>query len=179
MVWIHARRHRHPCHSGQRQRSPRCRRQCQCEAFAKRSVWPSRAFQPFASAAQFQSSAIDYQVKIAGLVCSGQLNRQSTRPRGLNVVRSGTRSLISSIRMIEPINPSLWRAPIETPFAKSARFGWQGSDSDAGCPAAFQPAIASGVNQIVRLLRLRRRTSYSRQFVARWRWRGMRHLPFG
>ena len=27
------------------QRSPRCRRQCQYEAFAKRGVWPSRAFQ--------------------------------------------------------------------------------------------------------------------------------------
>jgi len=34
-----------------------------------------------------------------------------------------------------------------------------------GC--AFQPAIASGVNHIVRLPRLRRDASYSRQFVTR------------
>src|SRR5208337_2056861 len=33
--------------------------------------------QPFAGAAQFQSSAIDDQVKIAGLVSQGHLNRQS------------------------------------------------------------------------------------------------------
>src|SRR5258708_15658232 len=36
--------------------------------------------QPFASAAQFQSSAIDDQVKIAGLVSPEHLNRKSTRP---------------------------------------------------------------------------------------------------
>jgi len=54
---------------------------------ANMKLSPSAAFgrpvlfkQPFASAVQFQSSAIDDQVKIAGLVSPGHLNRQSARP---------------------------------------------------------------------------------------------------
>ena len=90
-MWVRGRRRRHPCRSGQRQRSPRCRRQCQCEAFAKRGVGRLVLFkQPFASAAQFQSSAIDDQVKIAGLVSPALLNWQSTRPSAQRrMIRNG------------------------------------------------------------------------------------------
>ena len=161
----------------------KARRQCQCEAFAKRGVGRLVLFkQPFASAAQFQSSAIDDQVKIAGLVSPALLNWQSTRP-------SAQRRMIRNGRV--DLQHSHDRA--SQPFALAKRQSKHRSQSQRGfdgkvrivtltarrCSRLRLPTCNRiGVKQIVRLPRLRRQTSYSRQFVTRWRWRGMCPLPF-
>ncbi len=138
--------------------------------------------QPFASAAQFQSGAVDDQVKIAGLVSPGRFHRQSTRPPAQRrMVRDGQVDLQHSHdRTNQPFalakRQSKHRSQSQRGFDGKVRIMTLTAGVVRGC--AFQPAIASGVNQIVRLPRLRRQTSYSRQFVTRRCWRGMRRLPF-
>ena len=72
--------------------------------------------------------------------------------------------------MIEPINPSVWRRASRN-TALSVRAVRIVSGEYQGCPprvvlgAASQPAIASSVNQTVKLPRRRKLASYADQLV--------------
>ena len=76
--------------------------------------------------------------------------------------------------MIEPINPSVWRSARPNTVRKINPV-WIAMFENKGWPPpprvvrgeAFQPAIASSLNQTVRLPRCRRAASYSAQFVTR------------
>ena len=62
--------------------------------------------QPFARAAQLQPRAIDNQVQFAGSISLVGMNRQTGRtPAQRRMI--GTGKSISSMRMIDPIKPSL------------------------------------------------------------------------
>jgi hypothetical protein len=72
--------------------------------------------------------------------------------------------------MIEPINHSVWRS-VGPNTVRKINPVWIAMFENKGWPPrvlrgeAFQPAIASSLNQTVRLPRGRRAASYSTQFV--------------
>src|SRR5215218_682320 len=80
--------------------------------------------------------------------------------------------------MMEPIRPSVWRSAKRN-TALRVRAVRIASGEYQGCPprvvrgSAVQAAIASSVNQTVKLPRCRKLASYSRQFVTVCFWRGM------
>lgn len=77
--------------------------------FAPGAAFRSSMFfeQPFAGSAQFQPGAVNNQLQVARSNPRPFGNRQSARP---SAQRRMTGRSISNIRMIEPINPSLWRS---------------------------------------------------------------------
>jgi hypothetical protein len=79
---------------------------------------------------------------------------------------------------MEPISPSVWRKARRNTVrsvsaVRIARGEYQGCPPRVVRGAARQAAIASSVNQTVRLPRCRKLASYARQFVTRYRCLGM------
>ena len=109
--------------------------------------------QPFASAAQFQSGAVDDQLKIAGLVSPGRFRRQSTRPPAQRrMIRDGQVDLQHSHdRTNQPFalakRQSKHRSQSQRGFDGKVRIMTLTAGVVRGC--AFRPAIASGVTRLL------------------------------
>ena len=109
--------------------------------------------QPFASAAQFQSGAVDDQVKIAGLVSPRRFRRQSTRPPAQRrMIRDGQVDLQHSH---DRTNQPFALAKRQSKHRSQSQRGFDGKVRTMTLTAgvvrccAFRPAIASGVTRLL------------------------------
>jgi hypothetical protein len=109
--------------------------------------------QPFASAAQFQSGAVDDQLKIAGLVSPGRFRRQSTRPPAQRrMIRDGQVDLQHSH---DRTNQPFALAKRQSKHRSQSQRGFDGKVRTMTLTAgvvrccAFRPAIASGVTRLL------------------------------